>query len=289
LPNSREKLEVPFSNVSSFRIVVSALNEIVEVSDDCSAGNYQIKVRLTVRLLLILFFVLVAFSPVTRAAAQTQTFTTSAGPVKITPLNHASTLIEAGGKVIYLDPAKPSKFDGNTKADLILITDIHGDHMDPDSIKEISKPDTEIFAPPAVVQTVTTAKPIANGENKTWGGWTIEAIPAYNLKRGPEPGKLFHDKGRGNGYVLTYGGKRFYFSGDTEGIPEMRALKNIDVAFVCMNLPYTMPPEEAADAVKAFHPKVVIPYHYRGSDLSVFQKALEGTGIEVRILEWYPK
>jgi L-ascorbate metabolism protein UlaG (beta-lactamase superfamily) len=161
--------------------------------------------------------------------------------------------------------------------------------MDPDSIKEITKADTEIFSSPAVAQTVTTAKPIANGETKTWHDWTIEAIPAYNIKRGPAPGKLFHDKGRGNGYVLTYGGKRFYFSGDTEGIPEMRALKNIDVAFVCMNLPYTMPPEEAADAVKAFHPKIVIPYHYRGSDLSVFQKALQGTGIEVRLLDWYPK
>ena len=223
------------------------------------------------------------------AAAQTQEFSTSAGTVKITPLNHASTLIEAGGKTIYLDPAKPLKFAGMAKADLILITDIHGDHMDPDSIKDVSKSDTEIFAAPAVVATVTAGKPIANGETKTWGGWTIEAIPAYNLKRGPAEGKLFHDKGRGNGYVLTYGGKRFYFSGDTEGVPEMRALKNIDVAFVCMNLPYTMPPEEAAEAVKAFHPKVVIPYHYRGSDLSVFQKGLEGTGIEVRLLEWYPK
>ena len=181
------------------------------------------------------------------------------------------------------------KFADLPKADLILITDIHGDHMDPDSIKDVSKAETEIFAAAAVVQTVTTAKPIANGETKSWQGWTIEAIPAYNLKRGPAPGKFFHDKGRGNGYVLTYGGKRFYFSGDTEGIPEMRALKNIDVAFVCMNLPYTMPPDEAADAVKAFHPKVVIPYHYRGSDLSVFQKGLEGTGIEVRLLEWYPK
>jgi L-ascorbate metabolism protein UlaG (beta-lactamase superfamily) len=161
--------------------------------------------------------------------------------------------------------------------------------MDPDWIKEVSKADTEILAPAAVVQTVTSAKPIANEETKSWQGWTIEAIPAYNLKRGPEPGKLFHDKGRGNGYVLSYGGKRFYFSGDTEGIPEMRALKNIDVAFVCMNLPYTMPPEEAADAVKAFHPKIVIPYHYRGSDLAVFKKALDGTGIEVRLLDWYPK
>jgi L-ascorbate metabolism protein UlaG (beta-lactamase superfamily) len=235
------------------------------------------------------FAFLLALAPLACAAAEPQVFSTSAGPVKITPLYHASTLIEAGGKTIYLDPAKPAKFAGLPKADLILITDIHGDHMDPDSMKAISKADTEVLAAPAVVETVTSAKPIANGETRTWQDWTIEAIPAYNLKRGPAPGKLFHDKGRGNGYVLTYGGKRFYFSGDTEGVAEMRALKNIDVAFVCMNLPYTMPPEEAADAVKAFHPKVVIPYHYRGSDLSVFQKALEGTGIEVRLLDWYPK
>ena len=241
------------------------------------------------KLLPTVSFLLAVLSPLARSAAQTQTFSTSAGQVKITPLYHASTLIEAGGKAIVLDPAKPAKFSGHPKAGLILITDIHGDHMDPDSIKEVSQAKTEIFAPPAVVQTVTGAKPIANGETKTWGDWTIEAIPAYNLKRGPSEGKLFHDKGRGNGYILTYGGKRIYFSGDTEGVPEMRALKNIDVAFVCMNLPYTMPPDEAADAVKAFNPKVVIPYHYRGSDLSVFQKGLAGTGIEVRLLEWYPK
>jgi L-ascorbate metabolism protein UlaG (beta-lactamase superfamily) len=223
------------------------------------------------------------------AAASTQTFSTSSGPVKITPLYHASTLIEAGGKVIYLDPAKPAKLGDLPKADLILITDIHQDHMDPASIAAVSKPGTEIIAAPAVTKSVTSATPLANGQSKSWQGWMIEAIPAYNLKRGPEPGKLFHDKGRGNGYVLTYGGKRFYFSGDTEGVPEMRALKNIDVAFVCMNLPYTMPPDEAAEAVKAFHPKIVIPYHYRGSDLTVFKKGLEGTGIEVRILDWYPQ
>ena len=243
----------------------------------------------SILLLASLLLLLATLSPYAHAAAEPQTFSTSAGPVKITPLNHASTLIEAGGKVIYLDPAKPVNFSGLPKADLILITDIHGDHMDPDSIKEITKADTKIISSSAVAQTVTNAEPIANGETKTWQNLTIEAIPAYNIKRGPAPGKLFHDKGRGNGYVLTYGGKRFYFSGDTEGVPEMRALKNIDVAFVCMNLPYTMPPEEAADAVKAFHPKIVIPYHYRGSDLSVFKKALEGTGIEVRLLDWYPK
>ena len=228
-----------------------------------------------------------ALVPFGLAAAQTQTFPTSAGPVKITPLNHASTLIVAGGKTIYLDPAKPAKLTGLPKADLILITDIHGDHMDPASNQEIAKADTEILAAPAVVQTVSSAKPIANGETKTWQAWTIEAIPAHNLKRGPAPGKLFHDKGRGNGYVLTYGGKRFYFSGDTEGIPEMRALKNIDVAFVCMNLPYTMTPEEAADAVRAFHPKIVYPFHFRGSDPEVFKKALDGTGIDVRLRNWY--
>jgi L-ascorbate metabolism protein UlaG (beta-lactamase superfamily) len=233
-------------------------------------------------------FVLVALSVPAHAALGTQMFPTSAGMVKITPLNHASTIIQAGGKTIYLDPAKPAKFSGMPKADLILITDIHGDHMDPDSIKDIIKPDTEILAPPAVVQTVTTAKPIANGESKSWQNWTIEAIPAYNLKRGPEPGKLFHDKGRGNGYVLTFGDKRFYFSGDTEGVPEMLALKNIDVAFVCMNLPYTMPPEEAADAVIAFHPKIVIPYHYRGSDISVFRKKVEAAGIQMRVMNYYP-
>ena len=223
-------------------------------------------------------------------ARPVQTFDTSAGAVKITPVYHASLEIEAGGKYIVIDPAKPANFSGLPQADLILITDIHGDHLDPALIKSESKADTTIIASAAVAKTVTEAKVLGNGEKTTWGAWTIEAIPMYNTtaSRGPAPGKLFHDKGRGNGYVLTYGGKRFYFSGDTEGIPEMRALKNIDVAFICMNLPYTMTPEEAADAVKAFHPKVAIPYHYKGQDTAAFKKALEGTGIDVRLLDWYP-
>lgn len=221
--------------------------------------------------------------------AQVQNFSTSAGPVKITPIFHASFILEAGGKVIYVDPAKPAKLDGLPKADLILLTDIHGDHMDAGSISAVSKGDTVVWAPEAVAKTITSAKVIANGDTKTWNGFTVDAVPMYNQKRGPSEGKLYHDKGRGNGYVITYGDKRFYISGDTEGTPEMRALKNIDVALVCMNLPYTMPPDEAAAAVKAFHPAIVIPYHYRGSDLAAFEKGLEGTGIEVRKLEWYPK
>src|SRR5580704_7507691 len=166
-------------------------------------------------ILIVVFASLIAMVPLA-LGAETQSFPTSAGPVKITPLYHASTLIEAGGKIIYLDPAKPAKLAGLPKADLILITDIHGDHMDPDSIKEISKPETEILAAPAVVATVTSAKSIANGETRNWQGWTIDAIAAYNLKRGPAPGKFFHDKGRGNGYVLTYGGLFFNDTANTE-------------------------------------------------------------------------
>jgi L-ascorbate metabolism protein UlaG (beta-lactamase superfamily) len=242
-------------------------------------------VRVTVLAVCAVF----AICAQSQTARPTQTFQTKAGPVKITPIYHASLMIEAGNKTIYLDPAKPANVAGLPPGDLILLTDIHPDHLDTALIAALSKSDTEIMAPPAVVQTVTTAKPISNGQTVTWGGWTIEAIPMYNTTHGPAPGQLYHPKGRGNGYILTYGGKRFYFSGDTEGTPEMRALKNIDVAFVCMNVPYTMPPEEAADAVKAFHPKIVIPYHYKGSDITVFAKALEGTGIEVRLLDWYPK
>jgi len=244
--------------------------------------------KLTLSFLACAAVALFAVGAQAQMARPVQTFATSAGPVKITPVYHASLVIEAGGKVIILDPAKPAMFMGLPQADLILVSDIHGDHMDADMIKTVSKAGTEIMAPPAVVTTITAASPISNGEKKTWGAWTIEAIPMYNLVRGPAPGKLYHDKGRGNGYVLTYGGKRFYFSGDTENIPEMRALKNIDVAFVCMNLPYTMTPEEAAEAVKAFRPKVVIPYHSKGQDTAVFQKGLAGTGIEVRLLDWYP-
>ena len=220
--------------------------------------------------------------------APVQEFATSAGPLKLTPIQHASLMIQAGGKVLYLDPAM-GNFEGMPPADYILITDIHGDHMSPEIVGKLKKSGTEIVAPQAVADKVTGAAVIAAGQTKKIGPFSVEAVPAYNLKRGPAEGKLFHDKGRGVGYVVTYGGKRFYFSGDTEAIPEMKALKNIDVAFVCMNLPYTMTPEEAAEAVRAFHPKIVYPYHYMGSDTAAFKKALDGTGIDVRLLDWYGK
>ncbi len=216
-----------------------------------------------------------------------ETFKTKAGEMKITPIRHASLMMEAGGKTIHVDPWSQGNYDGLPAADLILITDIHGDHMDPKAIAKVKKEGTVIIAPEAVQKTVTEAQPLANGASKTWGAFTIEAVPMYNLKRGPSEGKLYHDKGRGNGYIITYGGTRFYIAGDTEGHPEMRALKNIDVAFIPMNLPYTMTPEEAAEAVKAFHPKVVYPYHYRESKPEAFASALQGTGIDVRVRNWY--
>jgi L-ascorbate metabolism protein UlaG (beta-lactamase superfamily) len=219
--------------------------------------------------------------------AAPEEFTTSAGKLQITPIQHASLMIQAGGKVLYIDPAQGS-FDGLPKADYILLTDIHGDHMAPAIVDQLKTPSTVIVAPKAVAEKIAGAKVLANGESTTVGAFKVDAIAAYNLKPAAN-GTIFHERGRGNGYVVTYGGKRFYFSGDTEGIPEMRALRNIDVAFVCMNLPYTMTPEAAADAVRAFHPAVVYPYHYRGSDTKAFAKALEGSGIEVRLRDWYAK
>lgn len=237
------------------------------------------------------FLLLSAAAMLAQPQRPVEEFRTSDGVVKITPVRHASMMIEAGGKVIHVDPWSQGNYDGLPKADLILITDIHSDHLDAKEIDNLKKEDTEIIAPAAVADKVKTAvkhvQVIANGESTSWDKWRIEAVPMYNLKRGPSQGQVFHDKGRGNGYVLTYGGMRFYIAGDTEGTPEMRALKNIDVAFIPMNLPYTMAPEEAADAVRAFHPKIVYPYHYRGSDTSAFQKALAGTGIDARLRDWY--
>jgi L-ascorbate metabolism protein UlaG (beta-lactamase superfamily) len=233
------------------------------------------------RLILSLAFTLSAF------AAAPEEFTTSAGKLQITPIQHASLMIQAGGKVLYVDPAQGS-YDGLPQADYILITDIHGDHFAPPIIDKLKKAGTVILGPKAVADKLAGTTPIANGESKTIGSFKVDAIAAYNLKPA-DNGTIFHEKGRGNGYVVTYGGKRFYFSGDTEGTPEMTALKNIDVAFICMNLPYTMTPAAAAAAVRAFKPAVVYPYHYRGQDTKVFAKALEGSGVEVRERDWYGK
>jgi L-ascorbate metabolism protein UlaG (beta-lactamase superfamily) len=207
--------------------------------------------------------------------------------VRIIPITHASLILTWEGKTIHVDPWSRGEYEGQPKADLILITDSHGDHMDLKQIAEVSKEDTVIIAPLVVQETVTQAEVLKNGESTTMMGIGIEAVPMYNLKRGPDPGRLYHPKGRGNGYIVTLGETRVYISGDTACTPEMKQLKDIDIAFVCMNLPYTMPPEEAAECVNAFKPAVVYPYHSRGSDLEVFKKAVTAPGVDVRVLDWY--
>jgi L-ascorbate metabolism protein UlaG (beta-lactamase superfamily) len=232
------------------------------------------------------------------ASRVTDTFKTAKGDVKVTPIFHATTLLEVAGQAIYLDPFSKGDFTGLPKADFVLITDVHFDHLDAKALDALVKPTTKILAPKAAVEQKelvgrANVTAIANGEKQSLGLFDVEAVPMYNLERGPEKGKKFHDKGRGNGYVLAFGDKRFYFSGDTECTPEMKALPAIDVAFVCMNLPYTMPPAEAAVCVNAFKPKVLFPYHFgvpggAASNLDELKSALDPkAGVEVRVRKWY--
>lgn len=227
-----------------------------------------------------------AGSPATRTKL---TLTTYHNPVQLTVLYNASLLMEEGNKAFYIDPARPANFAGLPRADVIVITDAGRGHMDREAISAISTRGTEIVAPRNVVKALGKGHGLSNGEMTNLFGWFITAVPMYSIQRGPAAGQLYHPKGRGNGYVLTYGSKSFYISGETEAIPEMRALKGIDVAFVCMDARYDMSPDEAADAVKAFHPGMAIPYAYGESDPRVFAKDLQGSGIEVRLLDWYPK
>ena len=227
------------------------------------------------------------FAALAFAAVAPDKIPAAGGDITIQPINHATVQIVHGGHTIDVDPVAQGNYTGLAAPDLILITDIHGDHLDPATVAKIRKPGTIVVAPAAAAAKLEGAVVLKNGDSKTVGGVAIEAVPMYNLTRGPAAGQLFHDKGRGNGYIVTLGGKRLYVAGDTECVPEIKALTNIDVAFMPMNLPYTMPPAEAADCVKAFKPKIVYPYHYRGQDLNVFADALKGSGIEVRIRDWY--
>jgi L-ascorbate metabolism protein UlaG (beta-lactamase superfamily) len=244
-------------------------------------------VRTHVRRLLTGSATATAMAVALHAQVASDTLAASGGAITITPLNHATLVLAYGKFVILVDPTPQAHYDGIPKPTHILVTDIHGDHMDPKTIAAVKTPTTPVVTPAAVAASVPGATVIANGETKAIDGVSIEAVPMYNLVRGPSAGQLYHTKGRGNGYIVTLGGKRIYIAGDTECTPEMKALKDIDVAFVPMNLPYTMPPTEAAACVKAFAPKIVYPYHYRGSNLQEFQDALKGSGIDVRIRDWY--
>lgn len=217
--------------------------------------------------------------------------------VKIIPIEHATAILEWKDVTVYIDPVGGAElFKGQAQPDLILITDIHGDHLNVETLQALNTEKAKIIAPQAVADKLPQEftpqiDVLHNGESKERYGIKVEAMPMYNLR---EEAKKFHVAGRGNGYVLNIGNERIYLSGDTEDIPEMRALQNIDKAFICMNLPYTMTVESAADAVLEFKPKQVYPYHYRGkpevSDVGTFKALVEkeDPNIEVMQLDWYP-
>nr|WP_298998519.1 MBL fold metallo-hydrolase [uncultured Allomuricauda sp.] len=217
--------------------------------------------------------------------------------IQIIPIEHATAVLTWNGITIYIDPVGGKEaFKDIATPDLILVTDVHGDHFSLKTLEALDTHNAKVIVPQAVADKIPDVftpqiDVLNNGDSKERYGIHVEAIPMYNLRT---EALKFHPKGRGNGYVLNLGGQRIYFSGDTEDIPEMRNLKNIDKAFVCMNLPYTMTVESAADAVLEFSPKEIYPYHYRGkpnvSDVNKFESIIKkkNQNITVVRLDWYP-
>ena len=217
---------------------------------------------------------------------------------KVHPVEHASAVIQKAGYTLYIDPVgSPSLYQDFPVPDLILITDIHGDHYRQSTLDSLDTSKAKIIVPQAVADRMPASftpqvDVLANGESKERFGFIITAVPMYNLRA---EALKFHTKGRGNGYVVEHENSRLYISGDTEDIPEMRQLKNIDLALICMNLPYTMTVESAADAVLEFKPKTIMPYHYRGnpevSDVNRFAELIQAGNSRIKLvqLDWYPR
>jgi len=220
-----------------------------------------------------------------QAAFEKDRIKTSAGDLEILFVGHGSLVMAFGGKVVHIDPfSKAADYAKLPKADVILLTHHHFDHLDPDALKLVRTEKTAVVASALCVDKVPGALVMKNGDTRTVEGIGIEAVPACNLVHKNDKGQPWHPKGDGNGYVLTFGETRVYVAGDTENAPEMKALPKIDVAFLPMNLPYTMSPEMVADAARAFKPKVLYPYHTGDTDVSRLVELLkDAPGIEVRI------
>jgi L-ascorbate metabolism protein UlaG (beta-lactamase superfamily) len=216
---------------------------------------------------------------------ETDVLPTSTGDLKITFLGHASLQLTFGGKEIYIDPfSRLADYSKLPKADLILITHEHGDHLDPNAVAAVRTAKTVTVLTAACAQQITGGIIMKNGDKQTIEGIPVEAVPAYNLVHKRENGRPFHPQGQGNGYILTFGDQRVYIAGDTENVPEMKSLRGIDYAFLPMNIPYTMTPEMVADGAKAFRPRIVYPYHYGGTDVSKLESLLGAEkGIAVRV------
>ena len=209
---------------------------------------------------------------------------TSAGNVEMYFIGHGSLMFKVNDFYIHIDPVSSSgSYDKLPKADLILVTHEHYDHLDAKLISSLRKPGTVMFCNQKSASEIKWSQPMNAGDTKSAGSISIEAVPAYNIVNMRSPGQPFHPKGTGLGFILTIGNKKFYIAGDTENTPEMKILKNIDVAFLPMNLPYTMTPEMVSDAAMAFKPKILYPYHYGDTKTEKLTQLLKDSGIEVRI------
>jgi len=216
---------------------------------------------------------------------ETDTVETSAGSLQITFIGHGTLMFIFGGKTIHVDPwSNLADYSKLPKADVVLITHHHRDHLDPAALDQIRTPTTQLVLTQACAESVDGGLVMKNGDGRTVSGLKIEAVPAYNIVHLRGEGNPYHPKGEGNGYVMTFGDKRVYVAGDTENTPAMKELKNIDIAFLPMNLPYTMTPEMAADAARAIKPGILYPYHFGKTDPSQLKDLLKGVPeIEVRV------
>lgn len=216
---------------------------------------------------------------------ESDSFGTGSGALEITFIGHGSLMFAFEGKIVHIDPySRICDYTSLPQADLVLITHDHQDHFDAEALDAVRTPNTALIVTQAVAGRLPGATVMHNGEEKSVRGLTVEAVPAYNLVHMRSEGVPFHPRGAGNGYVVTFGEKRVYIAGDTENIPEMKGLKAIDIAFLPMNLPYTMTPEMAADAARSFKPKILYPYHFGETDTSKLADLLKNDrGIEVRI------
>ena len=240
----------------------------------------------------MIFMVLTGGATLTNAQTnfEEDKFDTSSGDLTVTFIGHGTLMFNWNGIIVHVDPvSSEADYSKMPKADLILVTHEHQDHLDPGAIRKILKKNTKIVMTKACYdmlddRTGMDIKVMDNGDNFTFAGIDIDAIPAYNMVHKRPDGNFYHPKGRGNGYVLNFGGKRVLVAGDTENIPEIKALKNIDIAFLPMNLPYTMTPEMVADAAKAFKPGILYPYHYGSTDTGELLRLMKGVdGVQVRI------
>lgn len=234
----------------------------------------------------ILFSVLMCASPAaTLETFQTDVMETSAGDLKITCIGHGSLMFTFSRKTIHIDPfSRVADYTKLPKADLILITHEHPDHLDLKALEGVRTERTKVVLTETCSTQIQGGMVMKNGDVRTIDGLKIEAVPAYNLVHKRDNGQLFHPQGVGNGYIIMFGDKKVYVAGDTENIPEMKELKGIDCAFLPMNLPYTMTPEMVADAAKAFQPKILYPYHFGDTDPSKLVDLLKDEKeIEVRI------